>query len=70
MRLLPTVVDHSAMEPEIGARVGTLPALVQHRMAGGLPFVDWGKGVRSRWVLVDLRSTYFGIGWANFEGLH
>lgn len=58
------------MEAEIGDLVGMLPELVQHRMVDGQPFVDWGKVVHLRWVLVDPRSTYFGIGWANFVELH
>lgn len=56
--------DHFAVEAEIGDLVGMLSELVQHRMVGGQPFVDWGKVVHLRWVLVDPRSTYFGIGWA------
>lgn len=53
------------MEDEIGDRLEMVPELEQRQMAGAQPLVDWGKVVHLRWVSVDLRSTYFGIGWAN-----
>lgn len=46
--LLLVVVDHSASEVETVDQVGMLPELVQRRMAGVLPFVDWGKVDRLR----------------------
>lgn len=46
--LLLVVVDHSASEVETVDQVGKLPELAQWRMAGVLPFVDWGRVGRLR----------------------